>query len=377
MEEKNKVLAMLLAGGQGSRLKAMTKKTAKPAVLFGGKYRIIDFALSNVANSGIRDIAILTQYKPYKLNEHIGIGIPWDLNRNSGGLTILSPFASEEGGRWFTGTANAIYENLDYMEGINPDHVLILSGDHIYKMDYQEIIGEHMKRQADCTISVIEVPWEEASRFGIVNVKGNMEIEEFEEKPEHPKNNMASMGIYVFRREVLREYLLADEKKEGSSHDFGKDILPAMLQDGKKMLAWKFEGYWKDVGTVRSYWESNLDLLDPLNTLNLFEEDWRIYTHNRNLPPHRVTETGVVENSMVNEGSVIEGVVENSVIFANVRIGKGAVVRNSVIQNNAVIEEDVKLKDAIVMEEVTVEKGREVGEEGVVTLVSPEGILRT
>ncbi|MDO5713300.1 MAG: glucose-1-phosphate adenylyltransferase [Tissierellia bacterium] len=376
METKNKVLAMLLAGGQGSRLKAMTKDTAKPAVPFGGKYRIIDFALSNVANSGIREIAILTQYKPYKLNEHIGIGIPWDLNRFSGGLRILSPYASEEGGRWFTGTANAIFENMDYIDEVNPSHVLILSGDHIYKMNYQKMIEYHMEHDADCTISVIEVPWEEASRFGIVNVDDSMKIFEFDEKPEKPKNNMASMGIYVFRWEVLREYLIRDDISPASSHDFGKDILPLMLEEGNTMMAWKFKGYWKDVGTIKSYWESNLDLLDSEDSLNLFDRDWRIYTHNRNLPPHKIQENGEVKNSMVNEGCIIGGKVEHSILFSNVCVKEDAIIKNSVIHSNAIVGKGAIVENAIIMEDMVIKEHEKIGgDDDHVYLLSPDGIV--
>lgn len=275
---KKKVVAMLLAGGQGSRLKTLTKDVAKPAVPYGGKYRIIDFPLSNATNSGISDIGVLTQYKPALLNSHIGIGSAWDFDRNIGGLRILQPFTSEDGGRWYTGTANAIYENIDYLEEIDAEYVLILSADHIYKMNYNDLLDAHREKGADVTIGVIEVPWEEAPRFGIVNVDEGMKIVEFEEKPEHPKNNMASMGIYMFDWKKLKSYLIEDAENKDSSHDFGQDILPKMLEDGNKMYAWNYKGYWKDVGTVRSFWESNMDLLNENNTLNLYDKNWRIYT---------------------------------------------------------------------------------------------------
>lgn len=375
MEKRGKILAMVLAGGQGSRLKSMTKDTAKPSVPFGGKYRIIDFTLSNAANSGISQLAILTQYKPYKLNEHIGIGAPWDFNRNSGGVSLLSPFESEEGGRWFTGTANAIYENIGYIDEVKPEYVLILSGDHIYKMNYMKMVDSHIKNDAACTVSVIEVPWEEASRFGIINVDENLKIVEFEEKPEKPKNNLASMGIYVFNWSLLKEYLIKDEEDGNSSHDFGKDILPKMLKDNLKMYAWKFKGYWKDVGTVKSYWEANLDLLDPANTLNLFEEDWRIYTNNLNLPPQFISSKAKVKNSMINEGCRIYGNVNNSVIFSNVKIEEGATVKDSVIHSNVVIKEGAKVENAVIMEDLIIEKDVEIGESNKVYLVSEDEIL--
>lgn len=374
MDTGKKILGMLLAGGQGSRLKTLTKHTAKPAVPFGGKYRIIDFALSNAANSNIQDIAILTQYKPLHLNEHLGIGQPWDYDRSPVGLKILSPYASEEGGRWFTGTANAIFENLDYIDSKNPDYVLILSGDHIYKMNYMKMVDAHIKCEAACTISVIEVPWEDASRFGIVNVDEELKITQFDEKPAEPKNNMASMGIYVFSWDILRKYLLEDEADSSSSHDFGHDILPKMLSEGNHMQAFLFKGYWKDVGTVRSYWESNLDLLDPHNSLNVFERDWRIYTNNKNLPPHRLGLNAKVSEAMINEGCIIDGSVYHSVLFSNVKVEEGACVENSVIQSNAVIKKGAVVKNAIVIENVVVEEDAVIGHESKVSLVSQSGI---
>lgn len=374
MNTGKKILGMLLAGGQGSRLKTLTKETAKPAVPFGGKYRIIDFALSNAANSLIDDIAILTQYKPLHLNEHLGIGQPWDYNRSPVGLKILSPYASEEGGRWFTGTANAIFENLDYIDSKNPDYVLILSGDHIYKMNYMKMIDAHIAKKAACTISVIEVPWEDASRFGIVNVDEELKITEFDEKPSEPKNNMASMGIYVFTWDILRSYLLEDDADENSSHDFGHDILPKMLEEGNHMQAFLFKGYWKDVGTVRSYWESNLDLLDPQNSLNIFERDWRIYTNNLNLPPHRIGANAKVCEALINEACLIDGNINHSVLFSNIKVEEGAEVKDSVILNNVVIKKGAKVSRAIVMEGVTIEEDAVIGHESKVSLVSKSGI---
>lgn len=359
---KSKVVAMLLAGGQGSRLKTLTKKIAKPAVPFGGKYRIIDFALSNAANSGITDIGILTQYKPYLLNTHIGIGSAWDYDRNYGGLRVLPPFTSERGGRWYTGTANAIYENIDYLDEQNPEYVLVLSGDHIYKMDYSQVLKFHKENEADCTIATLEVPWDEASRFGIVNTGENNEIVEFDEKPEKPKNNMASMGIYVFNWNKLRKYLIIDNNDKNSDNDFGKNVLPLMLNEGNKMYAYPFKGYWKDVGTVKSYWEANMDLLDENNILDLYDKDWRIYTNNKNLPPHYLGRGSVVENSLVNEGCIIKGTVKNSILFSDIKVEEGSEINNSVILSKCVIKSGAKLNNVIVDEGITIEGDEEIGE---------------
>lgn len=359
----NKLVALLLAGGQGSRLKLLTKDIAKPAVPFGGKYRIIDFALSNATNSGISDIAILTQYKPFELNAHLGIGAPWDFDKSSGGLRILSPYASESGGRWFTGTANSVYESIDSIDIMDPEYVLILSGDHIYKMNYKKMLKYHEKKEADCTIAVIEVPWEDASRFGILNTDEDNKIIEFDEKPEEPKSNKASMGIYIFNWKQLRKYLIEDEKDPESDNDFGKNIVPKMLNDGNDLYAYEFSGYWKDVGTVRSYWESNLDLLDPENTLDLFDRSWRIFTNNPNLPPQYIADDADVNNTMINEGCVIAGEVENSVLFSNVTIEKGACVSSSVLLSNSVIKSGSEVNNAIIMEDVIIED-RKIGEPG-------------
>lgn len=360
---KSKVVAMLLAGGQGSRLKLLTKNIAKPAVPFGGKYRIIDFALSNATNSGINDIGILTQYKPFQLNTHIGIGTPWDFDRNTGGLRILPPFMSEDGGRWYTGTANAIFENIDYIEDLDPEFVLILSGDHIYKMDYNELLRFHIKKSAAVTIASMEVPWDEASRFGILNVDSSNKIYEFDEKPEEPKNNMASMGIYMFNWSILKKYLIEDANNQDSDHDFGKNVLPLMLDQGEKMYAWNFIGYWKDVGTVSSYWEANMDLLADNNGLNLYNKNWRIYTRNRNLPPQYIGTSGVVNNCLVNEGCVIEGEVNNSIIFTGVKIEKDAVVNDSVILTDSIIKKGSIVNKAVVLENVLIEEDTIIGEQ--------------
>lgn len=360
---KKKMVALLLAGGQGSRLKLLTKDIAKPAVAFGGKYRIIDFALSNATNSDISDIAILTQYKPFELNSHLGIGAPWDFDTNGGGLVKLSPFASESGGRWFTGTANAIYENIDSIDLMNPEYVLILSGDHIYKMNYKKMLNYHIENRSDCTIAAIEVPMDEASRFGILNTDENNMVYEFEEKPEHPKNNQASMGIYIFKWDKLKQYLIEDEEDKTSENDFGKNIIPKMLKAGERLFAFNFKGYWKDVGTVRSYWESNLDLLDEDNGLDIFDRSWRIYTNNLNLPPQYIAPSAYVDKAMINEGCFVAGRVENSVLFSNVTIEEGAQVKNSVLLSNSVIKTGAKVYNAIVMEDVIIEKDRLVGSE--------------
>lgn len=373
---KTEMVAMLLAGGQGSRLKALTKNTAKPAVPFGGKYKIIDFGLSNAANSGIDDIGILTQYKPFYLNEHIGLGGAWDYDRNTGGLKLLSPYYSEDGGRWYKGTANAIYENIDYLDTIDPEYVLILSGDHIYKMDYRRMLDVHKKNQAEATIAVMEVPWDEASRFGIMNADENDAITEFDEKPENPKSNLASMGIYIFDWHVLRQALIDDYRDENSDYDFGKNIIPKLLEDERPMYVYRFEGYWKDVGTVKSYWEANLDLIDPKNTLNIYDNSWRIYTASKNLAPHFITETAQVSNALINEACIIEGSVSDSVLFDQVIVEEEALIKDSVILAGSVIQKGAKVYNAVIAENQVVEAGTIVGKEGSdkVYLVSDYGI---
>lgn len=345
-------IAMLLAGGQGSRLYALTKKLAKPAVPFGGKYRIIDFPLSNCINSGIDTVGVLTQYQPLRLNTHIGIGIPWDLDRNVGGVTVLPPYEAKENTDWYTGTANAIFQNLAYMEMYNPDYVLILSGDHIYKMDYEVMLDYHKANKSDVTIACMPVPIEEASRFGVMITDGNGRITEFEEKPEHPRSNLASMGIYIFSWPVLRESLLALKDQPGC--DFGKHILPYCRDNGKRLFAYEFNGYWKDVGTLGSYWEANMELIDIIPEFNLYEEFWKIYTKGDVIPPQYISSEAKIERSIISEGAEIYGEVHNCVIGADVTVEKGAVVRDSIIMKHAVIGAGCEINKAIIAEEVNV-----------------------
>ena len=323
---KKEMIAMLLAGGQGSRLGVLTAKVAKPAVAFGGKYRIIDFPLSNCINSGVDTVGVLTQYQPLRLNTHIGIGIPWDLDRNIGGVTILPPYEKSANSEWYTGTANAIYQNLDYMETYNPDYVLILSGDHIYKMDYEVMLDFHKANHADVTIAAMPVPMEEASRFGIVVTDEESKIKEFEEKPEKPSSNLASMGIYIFSWPVLKEALL--KLSEQPNCDFGKHIIPYCHENGRRMFAYEYNGYWKDVGTLSSYWEANMELIDIIPEFNLYEEFWKIYTNSANIPPQYISEQSVVDRCIISNGSEIYGEVHNSVLGGGVTIGKGSIVRD-------------------------------------------------
>lgn len=374
MRNSNNIAAMLLAGGQGSRLKALTRNMAKPVVPFGGKFRIIDFALSNSTNSEIKDIGVLTQYKPQLLNEHLGIGAAWDYDRNFGGLRILTPYYTEEGGRWFEGTASAIYENISYLDEVNPEYVLILSGDHIYKMDYRELLDVHKEKGADATIAVMEVDWDEASRFGIMNTDEDGKIIEFEEKPEEPKSNLASMGIYIFNWKVLRKELIEDYENKDSSNDFGKDIIPKMLDQGSDLYVYKFDGYWKDVGTVRSYWQANLDLIDPDNELNIYDDNWRIYTKSQNLPPHRVGSKAELTDTLVNEACVIDGKVNHSVLFSDVEVEEGAEVYNSVLLNGVKVRSGVKLYNTVVAENMEIEESIGKENDETVYLVSNEGI---
>ena len=339
------------AGGEGKRLGFLTSEMAKPALPFGGKYRIIDFALSNCKNSGIDTVGVLTQYQPLILNTHIGIGIPWDLDRKHGGVSILPPFLrGEEEGKWYRGTANAIYQNKSFIEKYNPRYVLVLSGDHIYKMDYSLMLKYHKKKQADLTIAVIEVPWSDAGRFGIMNTADDGRILEFQEKPAHPQSNLASMGVYIFSKEIMMHFLQVDDERGDSSNDFGKDVIPLMLKEGCRVFAYPFHGYWKDVGTIESLWEANLDLLSSKNGLDLFDRSWRIYTVNQNQPPHYVAPCAKIENSLANEGCVIYGEVINSVLFTGVHVGKGTIIKDSVIMTNVKIGENVRIERAIIDE---------------------------
>lgn len=349
---KKEMIAMLLAGGQGSRLGVLTSKVAKPAVSFGGKYRIIDFPLSNCINSGVDTVGVLTQYQPLRLNTHIGIGIPWDLDRNIGGVTVLPPYEKSENSEWYTGTANAIYQNIDYMESFHPDYVLILSGDHIYKMDYEVMLDYHKANKADVTIACMPVPMEEASRFGIMITDGNGKITDFEEKPEHPRSNLASMGIYIFSWKALKESLIALKDQPGC--DFGKHILPYCKDKGMNLFAYEFNGYWKDVGTLGSYWEANMELIDIIPEFNLYEEFWKIYTKGDVIRPQYISGDAVVERSLISEGAEIYGEVRNSVIGAGVTIKPGAVVRDSIIMQGTVIGERTTVDKAIIAENVTV-----------------------
>ena len=356
---KKEMIAMLLAGGQGSRLGVLTQKVAKPAVSFGGKYRIIDFPLSNCINSGVDTVGVLTQYQPLRLNTHIGIGIPWDLDRNVGGVTVLPPYEKSKGSDWYTGTANAIFQNLEYMESYNPDYVLILSGDHIYKMDYEVMLEYHKANNADVTIAAMPVPIEEASRFGILITDDNNRITEFEEKPANPRSNLASMGIYIFSWKVLKEALLKLSDEPGC--DFGKHIIPHCHEQGQRIFAYEYNGYWKDVGTLSSYWEANMELIDIIPEFNLYEEYWRIYTKSDIIPPQYISADSRIERSIIGEGTEIYGEVINSVIGAGVTIGKGAIVRDSIVMRGSIVGEGSVLNKAIIAEDVTIGARAELG----------------
>lgn len=361
MFKKKECVAMLLAGGQGSRLFALTQKTAKPAVSFGGKYRIIDFPLSNCINSGVDTVGVLTQYRPLLLNEYIGNGLPWDLDRRFGGVQILAPYQGQSGADWYRGTANAIWQNMEFINRYDAKYVLILSGDHIYKMDYAKMLDEHKKSGAACTIAVLDVPLEEASRFGIMSTREDGSIFKFTEKPKNPDSTKASMGIYVFTKDKLEAYLRADNDDPNSSNDFGKNIIPTMLAAGEKMMSYSFEGYWKDVGTIQSLWEANMDLLGDAPAFSLLDEAWRIYSRHSAQPPQYIAKGAVVENASVTAGCQIYGTVKNSVLGANVYVGKGAVVEDSVIMNDVTIEDGATVRYAILDEKVTIGKKAAVG----------------
>lgn len=363
MNTKKECVAMLLAGGQGSRLYTLTEKTAKPAVLFGGKYRIIDFPMSNCVNSGIDTVGVLTQYQPMVLNEYIGNGQPWDLDRLNGGVMVLPPYQGKNGADWYKGTANAIYQNMQFINRYDPDYVLILSGDHIYKMDYAKMLDAHKKSGADCTIAVLNVPLDQASRFGIMNTDETGRIVEFEEKPKHPKSTKASMGIYIFTKKILEEYLTKDDADPESAKDFGKNVIPAMLNDGRKMVAYPFEGYWKDVGTLTSLWEANMDLLGTNPEFDLHTKDWRIYSRNNNLPPHFISETATVKNSLITEGCDIRGTVINSVLSNGVTVEEGAVVRDSVLMTDVTVKVGARVEYSIIDSDTVICENASVGKE--------------
>ena len=360
---KKECIAMLLAGGQGSRLYDLTKQTAKPAVTFGGKYKIIDFPLSNCINSGIDTVGVLTQYQPLALNEYIGNGEPWDLDRTRGGLSVLPPYQGQKASEWYKGTANAIYQNINFIKQYNPDYVLILSGDHIYRMDYAKMLEHHKSTGASCTVATITVPMEEASRFGICNTNPDNSIYEFEEKPKNPKNNQASMGIYIFNADILIEYLEADEADENSSNDFGKNIIPNLLNNGEKLFAYKFEGYWKDVGTISSLWEANMDLIGENPILSMSDRNFRIFSRNSARPPQYVGEGAVIDNSLISEGCRINGTVINSVLSGGVVIEEGAIVKDAVIMEDVHIKSGAKVYSAIVDSDTVVESKAVVGVE--------------
>ena len=356
---RKEMIAMLLAGGQGSRLGVLTSKVAKPAVSFGGKYRIVDFPLSNCINSGVDTVGVLTQYQPLRLNAHIGIGIPWDLDRNVGGVSVLPPYEKSSSSEWYSGTANAIYQNLEYIQSYNPEYVLILSGDHIYKMDYEVMLDYHKASHADVTIAAMPVPMEEASRFGVVITDENGKIQEFEEKPEHPRSNLASMGIYIFSWKVLKEALIANAEVPGC--DFGKHVIPYCHEKGQRLFAYEYNGYWKDVGTLGSYWEANMELIDIIPEFNLYEEFWKIYTRSEIIPPQYIAEDAVVTRSIISEGTDVYGEVHNSVIGSGVTIGKGSVIRDSIIMKNTVIGENCVIDRAIIAENSVVGDGAVLG----------------
>ena len=363
MKQQKEMITMLLAGGQGTRLYVLTKEVAKPAVPFGGKYRIIDFPLSNCLNSGIDTVGVLTQYRPLELNSYIGNGQPWDLDRMNGGVYILPPYVKDKEGQWYKGTANAIYQNINFIERYDPEYVLVLSGDHIYKMDYSKMLAFHKEKNADATIAVLDVPVEEASRFGIMNTNADDSIYEFEEKPKHPKSTKASMGIYIFNWKKLREYLINDEKDPQSSNDFGKNIIPSMLNNGERLFAYQFDGYWKDVGTIDSLWEANMDLLNPKVNINLSGDQWRIYARNEPHPPHFIREKADIAESLITEGCDINGKLWYTVLFSGVTVEEGAELNSAVVMKNTVIKKGAIVKYAIIAEDAVIEEGAVVGDD--------------
>lgn len=359
--KKKDMIAMLLAGGQGSRLGVLTQGVAKPAVPFGGKYRIIDFALSNCVNSDIDTVGVLTQYQPMELNAYIGNGQPWDLDRMYGGVSVLPPYVKGKAGEWYKGTANSIFQNIPYIDQYTPNYVVVLSGDHVYKMNYRWMLDHHIKTDADCTIAVIEVPMEEASRFGVMSTDENLRITEFQEKPEKPKSNLASMGVYIFNWPKLKEYLIKDEENKKSSNDFGKDVIPAMLKNNERLYAYKYLGYWKDVGTLQSFWEANMDLLKEDISLELYDPRWKIYARNSNAPPQYIGNGAKLRKVHISEGCMIEGDIENSIIFPKVVVKKGAKISHSVIMSGCTIEEDADLHYTIVAEGAVIGKNVTIG----------------
>ncbi|MGL6064582.1 MAG: glucose-1-phosphate adenylyltransferase [Fusobacteriaceae bacterium] len=367
---KKDIIAMILAGGQGSRLVPLTEKIAKPAVPFGGRFRIIDFTVSNCTNSGIDTVGVLTQYEPHILNKHIGDGAPWDLNKRNGGITVLQPHTTVKGGDWYLGTADAIFKNLSYIDEYNPEYILILSGDHIYKMDYSAMLDFHKENKADATISVLNVSLEEASRFGIMNTNPDYSVYEFDEKPKIPKSTLASMGIYIFNWKTLREALIKDSLDPSSDKDFGKNIIPNYINSGKKIFAYPFKGYWKDVGTIESLWEANMDLLSNNNNLNLYDKSWKIYTRQDSYPPQYICSTATIKNSMIDEGCEIQGHVENSIIFSGVKIGKGSKVIDSVVMKNTIIKNNVTIVKSILANEVFVSDESKIGNSKDITVIA-------
>ena len=362
MTKKTECLAMLLAGGQGSRLGILTKNIAKPAVPYGGKYRIIDFPLSNCINSGIETVGVLTQYQPLELNSYLGNGAAWDLDRMNGGVHVLSPYQQIKGTEWYKGTANAIYQNINFIDRYDPEYVAVLSGDHIYKMDYAKMLDYHKEKNAACTIAMLEVPWDEASRFGLMFVEPDGSISEFEEKPKKPRSNKASMGVYIFTWKILRQYLIDDENDPTSGNDFGHNVIPAMHAAGERMFAYQFDGYWKDVGTIDSLWEANLDLLNPKVDLDLSDDTWKIYSQSPVAPPHFIADTAKVENSMISEGCEIRGNVDYSVLFSNVTVEEGATVRYSIVMPGTTIKKGAVVEYAIVAENAVIDENAHVGD---------------